>query len=77
MHDIASKIGDRQRHTVRAVHAKSQAFVKAEVVVKVACQSRCAKDSSRNRGLTARSCAFRPIPGTSFPITFPRRAGWR
>ncbi len=34
MRDIAHKIGDRQRHTTRAVHAKSHALLKAAVVVK-------------------------------------------
>ena len=34
MHDIMHKIGDRQRHTTRAVHAKSHALVRAELVVK-------------------------------------------
>ena len=34
MQDIASKIGDRQRHTVRAVHAKSHALLKAELTVR-------------------------------------------
>ena len=33
MHDIASKIGDRQRHTTRAVHAKSHALLKARVTI--------------------------------------------
>jgi hypothetical protein len=31
--DIAKRVGDRQRHTVRAVHAKSNGLVKAEVTV--------------------------------------------
>ena len=31
--DIAKRVGDRQRHTVRAVHAKSHGLVKAEVTV--------------------------------------------
>ncbi|MGB9434418.1 MAG: hypothetical protein WBQ89_19405, partial [Candidatus Acidiferrum sp.] len=31
--DIAKRIGERQRHTVRAVHAKSNGLVKAEVTV--------------------------------------------
>jgi hypothetical protein len=31
--DIAKKVGERQRHTVRAVHAKSNGLVKAEVAV--------------------------------------------
>ena len=34
MRDIAGKIGDRQRHTTRAVHAKSHALVKAELTIK-------------------------------------------
>ena len=29
--DIAKKVGERQRHTVRAVHAKSHGLLKAEV----------------------------------------------
>ena len=33
MHDIMHKIGDRQRHTTRAVHAKSHALVRAQLVV--------------------------------------------
>ena len=31
--DIAKRVGERQRHTVRAVHAKSNGLVKAEVTV--------------------------------------------
>src|SRR5271170_6010840 len=31
--DIAKKVGERQRHTVRAVHAKSHGLLKAEVTV--------------------------------------------
>ena len=31
--DIAKRVGDRQRHTVRAVHAKSHGLVKAQVTV--------------------------------------------
>jgi hypothetical protein len=31
--DIAKNVGERQRHTVRAVHAKSHGLLKAEVVV--------------------------------------------
>ena len=34
MRDIMHKIGDRQRHTTRAVHAKSHALVKAEMTVR-------------------------------------------
>ncbi len=34
MRDISHKIGDRQRHTTRSVHAKSHALVKAEVTIK-------------------------------------------
>ena len=34
MHDIMHKIGDRQRHTTRAVHSKSHALVKAEMTIK-------------------------------------------
>ena len=34
MKDIMHKIGDRQRHTTRAVHAKSHALVKAEMTIK-------------------------------------------
>ncbi len=34
MRDIMHKIGDRQRHTTRAVHAKSHALVKAQLTVK-------------------------------------------
>lgn len=33
MQDIVSKIGARQRHTTRAVHAKSHGLIKAELVV--------------------------------------------
>ena len=33
MKDIMHKIGDRQRHTTRAVHAKSHALVKAELTI--------------------------------------------
>lgn len=31
--DIARRVGERQRHTVRAVHAKSNGLLKAEVEV--------------------------------------------
>jgi hypothetical protein len=31
--DIAKRVGERQRHTVRAVHAKSNGLVKAELTV--------------------------------------------
>ena len=31
--DIVKKVGARQRHTVRAVHAKSHGLLKAEVTV--------------------------------------------
>ncbi|ADW70566.1 catalase family protein [Granulicella tundricola] len=31
--DISKKVGERQRHTVRSVHAKSHALLKAEVTV--------------------------------------------
>src|SRR5580700_10960812 len=31
--DIAKKVGERQRHTVRAIHAKSHGLPKAEVTV--------------------------------------------
>ena len=34
MQDISHKIGDRQRHTTRSVHAKSHALVKADVTIK-------------------------------------------
>ena len=34
MHEIMHKIGDRQRHTTRAVHSKSHALVKAELTIK-------------------------------------------
>ncbi len=34
MKDISHKIGDRQRHTTRTVHAKSHALVKAELTIK-------------------------------------------
>ena len=34
MHDIMHKIGDRQRHTTRAVHAKSHALIKAKMTIK-------------------------------------------
>jgi hypothetical protein len=30
---MAKKVGERQRHTVRAVHAKSHGLLKAEVTV--------------------------------------------
>jgi len=33
LQDIARKVGERQRHTVRAVHAKSHGLLKAEVTV--------------------------------------------
>src|ERR1700677_1928892 len=31
--DVAKKVGERQRHTVRAVHAKSHGLLKAEVTI--------------------------------------------
>ena len=31
--DVAKRVGDRQRHTVRAVHAKSHGLLKAEIAV--------------------------------------------
>ena len=34
MRDISHKIGDRQRHTTRSVHAKSHALIKADVTIK-------------------------------------------
>ena len=34
MHDIMHKIGDRQRHTTRAVHSKSHALVKSQLTIK-------------------------------------------
>ena len=34
MRDISHKIGDRQRHTTRSVHAKSHALVRAQVTIK-------------------------------------------
>lgn len=34
MRDIAGKIGARQRHVVRSVHAKSHALIKARMIVK-------------------------------------------
>ncbi len=51
--NIAKKVGERQRHTVRAVHAKSHGLLKAEVTVLPDLPRNYGKVCLRNQQATA------------------------
>jgi hypothetical protein len=59
--NIAKKVGERQRHTVRGVHAKSHGLLKAEVIVSPDLQENYDKACSHTQDAMERSCASRLI----------------
>ena len=74
MHDIMHKIGDRQRHTTRAVHAKSHALVKADVVIKADLPEPLRQGLAAQRGNYGAIMRFSTNPGDilSDHISSPR-----
>ena len=74
MHEIMHKIGDRQRHTTRAVHLKSHALVKAELTVKDGLPETLAQGLAAQPGVYGVIMRFSTNPGDilSDHISSPR-----
>ncbi len=74
MRDISHKIGDRQRHTTRSVHAKSHALLRAEVVVKARLPTELAQGLAAHAGTYGAILRFSTNPGDilSDHISSPR-----
>ena len=74
MRDISHKIGDRQRHTTRSVHAKSHALVRAEVAVKPGLPPELAQGVAAHAGTYGAILRFSTNPGDilSDHISSPR-----
>jgi hypothetical protein len=72
--NIAKKVGDRQRHTVRGVHAKSHGLLKAEVIVPSDLRAELRQGLFANAGSYGAVMRFSTNPGDilSDHISTPR-----